>query len=304
VYFSDVPALKKTHCQKTLNDDFPFCSNGNLVFHWADFHETCEFMKNEIQEDLSLKEDYKKRETGVERLRLIPMWIRTRDQVYQINMYDLYESYILTKSHFVQNVDPLNPIEISFISGTGPFKQMAIAECLSHITYKDFIMIYLLKDKLPKRDFRVRLKAKVLMSYGEDFSQARLISLEQLTSRGLLLSMDWELWMEEVSQSKELKLLIETNHIEKAIGKNLEELRTHLNEHTFNLLYSSNEEDAITLNLHQIAVQSSFEFLKTRKVYLYIGLDKIQQSSPKKTQIFEDFISFTKEIIRHQLIGR
>ncbi len=297
------PLSKESYTPKSLGDEFYLCQNGNMAFHWADFHETCLWMKDHIATGGELSEDFKKREIGIERLKLIPIWIKSNNKVNQLTIFDLYENYILNKTHLIHQIDPLSPVEISFISGTGPFKSMAIAECFSHITYKDFIMIYLLKDKLPRRDFRIRLKAKVLAEYGENFSQARLVNLEQLTSRGILLSLDWGIFMEELSQTENFRILIETNSLKESIGKNLSELKSHLSLHTFNLLYSSKKEDAIELKLNQISSQSSFEFLKNRKIYLYVSYDDMSKSSVEKTKNIETFVSYSKKLVKDHILS-
>jgi len=302
LYLINHPFSKEINFQKSLGEEFKFCEHGNMTFHWADYHETCEFMKQQILNQPNLADDFRKREIGIERLRLIPVWIKNFNKVNQLSIFDLYESYILSKTHLVHEIDPLNPVEISFISGAGPFKNMAVSECFSQITYKDFVMVYLLKDKLPKRDYRLRLKAKVLMEYGENFTQARLINFEQLTSRGILLSLDSGIFMEEVSSCKEVRLLIETSLLKNAIGKSPEELKHILSQNMFNLFYSSKKEDAVELKLNQIQTQSSFEFLKNRKIYLYIGFDKIKIKSPDVAQNLESFGRYTREIIKNYFI--
>jgi len=296
------PFSKEINFQKSLNEEFKFCEHGNMTFHWADYHETCEFMKKQILHQQHLADDFRKREIGIERLRLIPVWIKSLNKVNQLSIFDLYENYILSKTHLIHEIDPLNPVDISFISGAGPFKNMAVSECFSQITYRDFVMVYLLKDKLPKRDYRLRLKAKVLMEYGENFTQARLINFEQLTSRGILLSLDSGIFMEEVSSCKVIRLLIETNLLKNAIGKSPEDLKNTLSQNMFNLFYSSKKEDAIELKLNQIQTQSSFEFLKNRKIYLYISFDKIKIKAPEVAKNLESFGRYTREIIENYFI--
>jgi hypothetical protein len=288
--------------QKTLGDEFYLCDHGNMIFHWADFYETCEAIKRQLESNELLRSDFKKREIAISRLQLIPIWIRTKKKVYQLTMFDLYETYITSNSHFVDDLDPVSPIELSFISGTGPFKTMAIAECFSQITYKDFVMVFLLKDKLPKRDYRIRLKAKVLVEFGENFSQARLINLEQMTAKGLLLSLDWNFYMEELSKSEKIRILLETQSLNESLGKTVTELKKHLSQHTFNLMYSSRKEDAVELASDQLTVQSSFDFLKNKKIYLYIGYDKMMQGSPEITKSLMSFMNYSRDLIRAHYI--
>ncbi|WP_408096664.1 hypothetical protein ACJVC5_16635 [Peredibacter sp. HCB2-198] len=284
---------------KTLGEEFVLCENGNVVFHWADFFETCDLIKTQMENDPVLSEDYKNREAALARLSLIPVWIRTENKVHQTTMHDLYEKYILNQTHLMSGVDPFCPIELSFISGTGPFKGMSIAECFNKTTYKDFVLINLLKGKLPKRDFRIRLKSKVLMEYGTNFRDAHLVALEQITTAGLLFSVDSDTFMKKISQSSNLRILLNTEMLGQGHGKELPELKNHLSQFAFNLMYSSRKEDAIPCNFADLSVQSSFDFSKEKKVYLFISYEKLAGAHPASVKNIKNFVAHTRELVRN-----
>lgn len=273
-----------------------------MVFHWADFHETCDSVKEHLANDPVLQEDFKRREEAINRLMLIPVWIRTRNKVYQLTMFDLYERYIVTQAHLIGDIDPFEPIELSFISATGPFKGMAIAECFSHITYQDFVLVNLIKNKLPKRDYRIRLKSKVLAEFGKEFGQARLISLEQMTMNGLLFSVESEFYMKELSQSGSIRILIDTDTLKVAVGKTKSELQEHLAGHTFNLMYSSKKDDAIECPLGAFHTESSFDFFRNKKVYLFITYDQLAKSRPESAKQLRNFITYSRELVREHYL--
>jgi hypothetical protein len=281
-----------------MGEDFALCDNGNIVFHWADYHETCDSLKNAIEIDSDLKDEYRKKEQGLIRLNLIPVWIRTEKKVHQSTMFDLYEKYVLNDLQFSLGLDPFGPIEISFISSTGPFRTMSIAECFNKSTYKDFVMVYLLKGKLPRRDFRIRLKAKVLIEYGQDFSQAGLISIEQLTMNGLLLSLDADFYFKNLSKETDINILIDTSVLDIAQSKGLEELKSHLSQYAFNLMYSSRREDAILCDLKDFHIQSSFDFFKNKKVYLFIPYTKLSSKAGRHIEIIQTFLTYARELVR------
>jgi len=289
--------LNENNLERSLGEDFSLCENGNMIFHWADFHETCDTVKTALANDPILKDDFEKKEMGLSRLGHIPVWIRTQSKVHQTTMFDLYERYILNQSNNI-GVDPFGPIEVSFISGTGPFKGMAIAECFNKSTYKDFVLVYLLKGKLPKRDFRIRLKSKILMEYGHDLNAANLVSLEQITANGLLLSMESDLFLKEVSKSPQLRILLDTNVLKNSMGKNLGELQTYLSEYTFNLFYTSNKNDGITCTIQDFSIQSSFDFLKNKKVYLFISFNNLAKTHPESVKNLQGFVTYSREIVR------
>lgn len=289
--------LNESTLQQSLGEDFSLCENGNMVFHWADFNETCDAVKTRLESDPRFSEEFKNKEAALKRLSLIPVWIRTEKKVHQTTMFELYERYILNQMQLSLGVDPFGPIELSFISGTGPFRAMAIAECFNKSTYKDFVMVYLLNGKLPKRDYRIRLKSKILMEYGSNFSQAGLINLEQLTMNGLLLSLDSDFFLKNISTETELRFLIDTNSLKDGCDKDLTDLKIHLAQYAFNLMYSSCKEDSVVCQLKDFSVQSSFDYLKNKKVFLFVSYEKLAVSNPKITDI-KKFVTHTRGLIR------
>jgi hypothetical protein len=286
-----------TTLHKGLGEEISLCDNGNMSFHWADFHETCDAIKQQLENDQQLKHDFNKKEEAIRRLNIIPVWIRTSSRIIQTTMHNLYEQYLLNQKQSM-GVDPFSPIAISFISATGPFKTMAVSECFNLTTYRDFVLVYLIQGKLPKRDFRIRLKSKVLLEFGADFQQAQLVHIEQLTTSGLLLSIDSSIFDKHLAHGGEMRLLIDTGMLRDAIGKDLQGLKSYLSSFAFNLMYSSRKEDAIAFNLNDFSVQSSFNFLKNKKVYIYAGYSVLGNSAPASIKNIQDFVGHTKELVR------
>lgn len=295
--------LNDSALSKTLGEEFVLCENGNMVFHWADFFETCDMIKSQLENDPVLMADFKQRETALTRLAQIPVWIRTESRVHQSTMHDLYEKYILNQTHLLGGIDPFCPLEVSFISGTGPFKAMSVAECFNKTTYRDFVLVYLIQGKLPRRDYRVRLKAKVLAEYGTGFRQAELVSMEQLTMNGVLLSIDSETYMKKFSNQEHLRLLVNAKMLSGCHNKSLDDLKSHLSQYAFNLLYSSSKEDSMTVKMSDFSVQSSFDYSKNKKVFLFISYDKLAETHPANVKIIREFVSHTKELVRAHYQG-
>lgn len=296
-YFSP-SFIAESQLNKTLGQEFVLCENGNMVFHWADFHETCDLISAQIDSDEELLEDFKGRENALKRLALIPVWIRTEYKIQQSTMFDLYEKYILNQIQPLTGIDPFCPLDISFISGTGPFKSMSIAECFNRGTYRDFIMVYLLKGKLPKRDFRIRLKSKILLEYGKSFRNAELVSLEQLTVNGLLISMDSEAYLQKVSNQEYVRLLVNTRILAEGKNKDLDSLKGFLSQFAFNLLYSSHKEDNLTVGLKEMSIQSSFDYSFNKRVFLFISYEKLSQMHPASVKTIQDFVNHTKGLVK------
>ena len=290
--------INESTLSRAFGEELPLCENGNMVFHWADFHETCDLVNSQLQADEELRAEFHRKENALKQLKLISVWIRTEKKVHQTSMFELYERYILNQIKLSMGVDPFGLIEISFISSTGPFRSMAIAECFNKNTYKDFILFYLLHNKLPRRDFRVRIKAKVLMEFGADFSMAHLVHLEQLTVNGLLFSLDSDFYLQQVSPQPQLRFLLDTACLSEGSRKNLSELKDYLSQYTFNLLYSSRKEDALSCNTQHVSVQSSFDFLKNKRVYLFVPYNTLSSADHQKVNQIQGFVFHTRDLVR------
>src|SRR5690606_8622009 len=179
--------------QKTQNEidahhgeEFVLCKNGNIVFHWADFFETCE--------DAGRTLDFSLQEKNLKALKKVVVWVRAEKKIHKTSMYELYEKFILSKSELLGGLNPFESLDMSFISSAGPFKRISVAECFNSDTYKNFIQYFLLSGKLPKRGFRIRLKSKSLIEYG---AKAELVALEQLTTRGMLFSANADIFQKK-----------------------------------------------------------------------------------------------------------
>jgi hypothetical protein len=290
--------LKDNSLHQSLGEEFTLGENGVMIFHWSDFHETCDSIKEALDNEPELMEDFHKREAGIKQLATIPVWIKTREKVHQSSMHELYEKHIFNRTNLIGGIDSFGPIEMSFISGTGPFKTMAISECFNKTIYRDFILINIIRGRLPRRDFRVRIKSKVLFEYGEEFSRVQLVNLDQLTMSGLLFSMDADLFHKEMASSERFRIIMETDSLAAGLGKDLNELKTHFSQYAFNLMYSSNKNDAVNCQFSDFSIQSSFDFFKNKKVYLFIPYSKIQCEKKGHVQKIQDFMTYTKDLVR------
>lgn len=174
---------------------------------------------------------------------------------------------------------------------------MSIVECFNKTIYRDFILMYLIQGKLPRRDYRIRLKSKILLEYGEEYSNVELVSLEQLTLSGMLFSIDSEVFTKKVTASENVRILINHKMLSDGKGKNLDELKHHLSQYAFNLLYSSSKEDGIVCKVNEFSVQSAFDFAKNKKVFLFISYEKLAASHPIPIKTIKEFVAHSKMLV-------
>jgi hypothetical protein len=279
-----------------LGDIFSLSNLGLITFHWADFSETCEGLEQQIKTDETLSKDFSLTKDKINSLKTIPLWIKTQHRVLQFNLYDLYTSYIL--NHGAERLDPHIPMDISFISGSGPFKTLAISECFNDQLYRDMVMVLLLEQKLPRRDFRIRVKAKVLAEYGDNYEHGHLLHIEQMTQHGLLFACDSDFYFKEWSKIKNLRILLNTQMMSEASGMSLEEMRQYFDQFPFNLMYSSRKEDAVYSRSEQWSSNSGFDFFQQKKVYLFLPFSAFSEGHPESVKNLKTFVDSAKKLVR------
>jgi hypothetical protein len=292
------PFLNDLNLTDTLRKDFALCDTGNIVFHWADFFETCDLMKEKLESGRGLLADFKHRDFALKNLKLLPVWLKTDKKVYHTTVFDLYESYIFNPRSVLSGLDLMFPLEISFISSTGPFRGMSVADCLNISTFRDFVIISLLQERLPRRNYRIRLKSKILLEYGPNFEQAELVALEQLSINGILLSVDSEVYLRKIQNIDSVRFLVNFRSLAGAKGKSLNDFKGYLSQYAFNLLYSSMRGDSVTCRVRDFSVQASFDLARNRRVFLYVTYDKLEASNPECIGVIREFVEQTRELVR------
>lgn len=279
-----------------LGDVFPLSTLGLIVFHWADFSDTCEALEKQMKTDESLFHDFVMMKERVHSLRAIPLWIRTKNRTLQFSLYDLYLSYI--QNNHTDRLDPHQPMDISFISGSGPFKHLAISECFNQQLYREMVMVLLVENKLPRRDFRIRIKAKVLVEYGDNYEHGHLLQIEQMTSHGVLFSCDSDFYFKQWSKIQKMRVLVNTEMMNEASQMSLEEMKQYFDQFPFNLMYSSKKEDAIYSQATDWKTNSGFDFFQQKMVYLFLPFDTVKDQHPESVQHLQGFIETTKSMVR------
>jgi hypothetical protein len=283
---------------RSLGEEFPLCDNHSVVFHWADFFETCDEVKNSLEKDAELKGDFNRLLSKLSRLKSVPVWIRTPGKVFQSSMFSLYEKHILRNSH-LEGLDFFGPMEVSLISGTGPFKTMALSEFFHKETYQQFVLVGLINGELPKRDFRIRFKAKILMEYGENLESSTLVSFEQLTKQGILFQINADTYLKEVCRHPKVNLIIDSTLLGECLGKDLDEVKHILSNQVHNLLYSSRIEHGIEADISKLHASSSFEFLKDHKKFIFIPFGALTAVDPEGVKRLIQFVDHAQGLVRN-----
>lgn len=212
--------------------------------------------------------------------------MKTSNKIIQTTMYDLYDRYLMGSFKVFDQFEPFDRVEVSFMSGTGPFKIMAVAECFNRATYQDFVVFGLINDKLRKREFRLRCKTKLLFEYGAHFEKAALVNLEQISCRGFLFSTESAEFITEMGSTPHFRFLMDTKSMKEVTGKSLEEMKSQMKLQPFNLFYSSSKTDCFSASSEGINFQSGIDFLQSKKSHFFIPFEKFNGGDLKSVKAF------------------
>lgn len=275
----------------------------SVSFHWTDFQETCQLYQRRVAATPALREELRLKQLELERLRQIPLWIKRNGATTHTSLYELYDQFILDKLP-LDHADPHAPTDISFVSPSGPFKKLSITECFNLQTYQSFVSLYLLKNKLPARDFRLRVKSRLLIEYGRNLQEVAMVDLEQITAEGLLLRCPAPLFFSGLRGQDQFRLLITTAGLDKLAKKpSWSEFHAFIGGWDVNPFYGQSKLEAFELSCADLRMHSRFDFTQTRDVYLYLKFTTLRASNELLALRLEQFIHKGKAAMR-ELIAR
>lgn len=287
--------------EKGLNEIVILNEHGPISFHWTDFQESCRFYQDRITHDPILCKEFESKVNDLNKLRLMPVWIRSHGETLHTNLFELYRDFIV---EFLWKADshPHAPYDISFISPSGPFKKLAITDCFNLHTYQDFILVFLLQGKLPQREFRLRTRSRLLVEFGDHYAEAGMVDLEQITSGGLLLRCQSKQFFKGIRPHRKLRLLVKTSELDEVSkAYDWQSFKAGIAEWSANPFYTQNKQEAFNLDSNDFQIASRFDFSQTNDIYLYLKFDALKASHEIMAQRLEKFIIKGRESMRQLL---
>jgi len=285
-----------------LTDQICLGKDGNVSFHWSDFREACRLWQTRIAIEPNLRRDYEKRLQEMEKLKQLPLWIRSGKTTTQTNLFDLYEGFICDQHWHSDESLPRPHYDISLISPSGPFKKMPVTNCFNLQTYRDFVMVFLLQDKLPRRDFRLRVKSKLLAEYGANLSEVSLVELEQISASGILLKVSGADFYGKMLPHQTMRLLLKTHFLQAAVqAKNPQEFKREVAEWSNNPFYTHDKAESFSFDCHDIHSSSRFDGDATSECFLRINIETMAKSNPQQAQRLQNFVKMAQKSVLEML---
>lgn len=271
-----------------------------LQFMWSDFDECCEYFREKMKLEGETAKLRAQKLAEIAHLKNIPVWIRKGTKLYTTHLFDIYESHLQQKTIF--DYDVTAPMDISFISPSGPFKKMAITDCLNIQNYQDFVFLSLLENKLPSREFRLRLNSRLLFEAGANFEHTLLGSLCQVTSKGLLFKVKASDFFTKIKDASQLRLLMNTQIFESTKESlTWQEVKSTAKNWPAHPLYTQNKNDAFLIDPKELQLAHRFDYGRTSEVYFFVSFAHLSQSHGVMVKKIEKFLFEMKTCIKNSM---
>ena len=179
---------------------------------------------------------------------------------------------------------------------------MPVTNCFNLQTYRDFVMVFLLQDKLPRRDFRLRVKSKLLAEYGANLRDASLIELEQISAGGILLRVNGGDFYGKMLPHQQVRLLFKTNFLATICKtRGASEFRNEMSGWNNNPFYTHDKTEAFTFDCKAIQSMSRFDGDATSECFLRISFEVMAKSNPAQAQRLQNFVKVAQQSILEML---
>lgn len=286
--------------QHELFASYQLSSNNSLSFHWADAHETCQFLKQNIKNRGSKYAEYKKLLEHIHDLKMALVWVRSDTKIVQTNLYELYHTMINPLTNNKLNFLQYQACELSLIGPTGPYKTVDLKAWLNREDYLSVVYKNLLSSELPSREFRIRSSGKILCFYGANNINSCVLHVKQIGVSGLLFCTSELNLYGLIKNCENLTLQINTNLFKQYAQAGLEQIFHVFGEQQSGLLFSHYESDRIQVPVS--AVKSYLAVEKDSKShYIFIPYHTIQGEGLSKVLMLKAFAENLKSKILAQI---
>lgn len=298
------PQIKEYLSTPLNKSQCPLTTNQNMSFHWADYSLTCDIYRGLIKNDAKYHQIQNTLVLNMDQLRTVPVWVKTIDGVSTLSLYDIYDS-LTTKgkmSRFYVNKE--NKLVLSFSGPEGPFEILSPSECINKNRYSDFVFTYLLQEKLPTRDFRVRCKGSVLCYYDVCFNKQIKIDVEQITSDGILFSTDDDTLKDKLFYSKEIKFLMNLELFHQNLHKSFNELRNNFSDYEYNLFFTRDSRHSYHVQPKNLYFYHAYDFDQTGKTYFYCHFSNFKGKNNILENIMKEFTDQLRTQIKAEIFNK
>lgn len=277
-------------CSYRINENAPFTfklyDNSSLVKH----------LQTQAKESEAKQENYSPSVADVKNLKTTKLWIKNGDEsLITLTLLDVYNTLIKHLKHKGSEDHLFNLNEVSFIGPLGPFKEMALIECINDQLVDQFVFKNVLANKLPSRKFRIHVEDKVLIQYGEELKKFCTLNIKQITDTGILFSSNDDVLLNELNSGDMVKFYINLKNLKNFIANDLK----HEEKIDSSYFYTEDELSFFFVKEKNIVKSLSFKSSLNNEVFFFCRFHHMLES--EAPNIFGSFVEKVKHYM-HKFI--
>ena len=188
-----------------------------VFYHWSNCSVGTKFLQFSAKQHSELDTTINDVWLKIQQLKDVSIWLKSGDHIIPMNMFDVYATVMTHLRKSNQDDNLFNGHEISFIGPSGPYKHTTLVQLINKTLYQDFLYFYLIKNKLPLRQFRLFVEGNVVVQYGNGHRYSGVLKVKQLTDNGILFSTKDDDFVQKVDHCDKVKFIALTDHLSELI---------------------------------------------------------------------------------------
>ena len=270
------------------NQSYKISDNAPFYFKFNDNQKIIQKIQNKLKTSQEYKELFKHQLKFSKDIKQTKVWIQQGEKILPMNLEDVYNAFTI----FLKNGDYedqlFNTSDVSFIGPMGPFKSIALIQCLNEELIEKFIFSYLVSNKLPLRKLRIHTEGNIKLQCGNDLNINTMVNIKQITDSGILFSSHEDLLLEALSQGEIAKFYIDTRSLKEFMGN---EFICETDKGN-NFFYTDDELRYFFIEEKNIVKTLSYKSAETNEVFLFCRYPHMLESDVSR--IFMEFTSKLK----------
>lgn len=261
--------------------------NNSISYAWIDDALVCQKLIDFYKSNESFRKVVEVEQAQLDKLKEVIVWIKDNDKILESSLYEFYYRY-LTDKKYASSEDIYLVKKISQVSDLGPFKDMTISDFFNEEVFNSFIKVLLIRKELPFREFRFRVNSLIAAEVGMKKSEHLILNLDQICENGIMLKTTNEIFLNKIRKQDRLKVMFNWSLLDNIF---------HNDNNHKDAFYTHLRSYLLSWNVADIGVNSGYDYNRTKSLYLFLSLDKINEGDgvlvqDKINSIYQGFKQF------------
>ncbi len=190
-----------------LVPEMKLVDGGALIFHWANWKDTCLFQRNEVRRNRVSRKKLSALAAELEEYKNQKVWITSKIEVIETNLFELYQFYLDPRVRMAWlNKD--REILVSLVNSSGPYVALSSMRWFSEEIYKKFVYHKILTGSMPLRSFRIGVNIPAEVWLDRDGVERITVHMKQLSESGILFFFDDKKSFFKFTSSSYMKVIL------------------------------------------------------------------------------------------------